>query len=194
LFLNTKFQLRIINAFFLIMTFGLVFPPLAVVICASVWSETCFEQFLMCRLLGEAEAACSEVGLLYWQRLERDVRDLYQPFNRSLLFMLLTTSAVFYAYFAFDTLGYSQGWKVGVGGASALLGAVVALTLAGTNAHACRGCYEQGARMSDAFVNIIVNQRLVDGRRAPANDETARQSNLEMYATPFTFLYPSAKF
>ena len=148
--------MQLINAVTLLLTFGLVFPPLAVVICASVWSETCFTQLLMRRLLGEAEAASAATGRLYRRRLEKDAQGmrrrecvrgselyllclhhLFLPtfplrstaFDKSLLLTLLTVSAVFCAYFAFDTLGDSHGWRAGLGAAAALLGAALALML-----------------------------------------------------------------
>ena len=86
LFLKTKFQVQLINAVTLLLTFGLVFPPLAVVICASVWSETCFTQLLMRRLLGEAEAASAATGRLYRQRLEKDAQGM---FLRKLLYIYM---------------------------------------------------------------------------------------------------------
>ena len=53
----------------------------------------------------------------------------YSAFGRSLLLTLLAVSAVFCAYFAFDTLGDSHGWRAGLGAAAALLGAALALML-----------------------------------------------------------------
>jgi hypothetical protein len=53
-------------------------------------------------------------------------------FGRSLLLTLLGVSALFCAYFAFDTLGDSHGWRTGMGAAAALLGASLCLVL---------GCY-----------------------------------------------------
>ena len=76
-----ELQVRLINALTLLLTFGLVFPPLAVVICASVWSETCFAQLLMRRLLGEAEAASAATGRLYRRRLERDAEGMRRRKN-----------------------------------------------------------------------------------------------------------------
>jgi hypothetical protein len=77
LFLKTKFQVQLISAATLLLTFGLVFPPLAVVICVAVWSETCFTQTLMRRLLAEAEGVSAETGRLYRQQLERDAEGLF---------------------------------------------------------------------------------------------------------------------
>ena len=77
LFLKTKFQVQLINAATLLLTFGLVFPPLAVVICVAVWSETCFTQTLMRQLLAEAESVSAETGRLYRQQLERDTEGMF---------------------------------------------------------------------------------------------------------------------
>jgi hypothetical protein len=77
LFPKIRFQTQLINATTLLLTFGLVFPPLAVVICVAVVSETCFTQVLMARLLAEAEAASAATGRLYRQQLERDTEGMF---------------------------------------------------------------------------------------------------------------------
>jgi hypothetical protein len=77
LFLKIRFQTQLINAATLLLTFGLVFPPLAVVICVAVCNETCFTQMLMARLLAEAEAASAATGRLYRQQLERDTEGMF---------------------------------------------------------------------------------------------------------------------
>jgi hypothetical protein len=77
LFRKIQFQTQLINAATLLLTFGLVFPPLAVVICVAVVSETCFKQVLMARLLAETEAASAATGRLYRQHLERDTEGMF---------------------------------------------------------------------------------------------------------------------
>lgn len=121
-------QIKLINAIALMTTFGLMFPPLAVVICVSIWSETVFEQLLMEQLLLDAASKGDVVERVYRQQMERYMQDLRKPFDRELLLLLQSIIAILFAFIVFDILGDSAGWKAGLSAAGALLGAALTVT------------------------------------------------------------------
>ena len=78
-----SFEAQLGNSIVLLVTFGAVFPPLGVLICLSVWSETYFKQLLVGRLLEQAER--HNLLRTYQERLQRDLggRLLHNLFNSS---------------------------------------------------------------------------------------------------------------
>jgi Leucine-rich repeat (LRR) protein len=94
----------------LILTFGLVFPPLAVALLLTVVVTVYFTRAALGRFLTRAESNGSTVA--YTAALERDCAATpTEDTLHTVLWMLVTLSCWFYMLFLFDTLGDAVGFK-----------------------------------------------------------------------------------
>ena len=94
----------------------------------SVWSETYFEQLLLGRLVVRTK----ESGVfesVYEPLLARDLSLLYSMFDPTTVTLVLSFSALFYAYLLFDMVGDTAGWRLALI-APCVLSAVTALIVA----------------------------------------------------------------
>jgi len=113
LFDRRRFVVRISTAFSILVTYGVAFAPLAVVIACGIFSVTYFEQLLVGRLL-TLEMDMRETNQMrsrtYRQILNREVEGI----NDILVHMVWVVApfvSIFYSFFIFDTLGSAVGWK-----------------------------------------------------------------------------------
>ena len=107
-FFKDVFALRIINNIAILVSFGVVFPPLAVVLCVSMFILTWLTQLQIGRFLivnkdtagiaNQINEECNGVGRLL----------------RKSMWILAPFASVFYAFFLFDTYGDQTGWKEAV--------------------------------------------------------------------------------
>jgi hypothetical protein len=97
-----------LNAYLVIMmTFGALFPPLAVIICVTIITITIYEEIVIGRLLYESE----RLGYgWYKKQLERDCYGMSESLKYT-LWSLIPVSSFLYAYIIFDTWGDELGWK-----------------------------------------------------------------------------------
>lgn len=103
----SKFLVNTLCNIGILITFGAIFPPLSVVICASILVDTRFVQLMIGRLLTKAEAANLPH---YCQQLDRDCEGANKAF-RHVIWLLLVFTCLFYSLFVFDTLGDAEGWR-----------------------------------------------------------------------------------
>jgi hypothetical protein len=109
-FSRNRFTLRVVNEIAILMTFGAVFPPLALIIFTAMCSYTLFTQLTIGRFI----VLNSSRGGVEFCRLMRDVetdckgvsQQIVQTFG-----LLVFFSSVFYSFFLLDTLGDSVGWR-----------------------------------------------------------------------------------
>lgn len=93
----------------LVLTFGVVFPPLAAAFMATMIAATLFDKYKV----GKFRAAALELGLTQLlQVLDQDCLDLdIVPVHESAIWMLVTLSCWFYSLFLFDILGSVVGFQ-----------------------------------------------------------------------------------
>jgi hypothetical protein len=95
--------------FIIVIIFGGLFPPLAVIGCVSVILAIYLDQILLGRFLYE----CSQKGSpydKYSEKLENDCEGCHETVTISLKSTLFVGSCYF-AYFLFDIWGDKYGWK-----------------------------------------------------------------------------------
>jgi hypothetical protein len=91
----------------ILLTFGVVFPPLAVIMCATMWSVHWQTRLMLCKFVHDAQAA-GAVHLI--ERLEQDCRSVVSLQTlRRVMFLITCVCCCFYALFLFDTLGDARG-------------------------------------------------------------------------------------
>jgi hypothetical protein len=101
-FQKDMFALRIINNIAILITFGAIFPPLAVVLCVALFIHTYVLQLQMGRFLVVNPSLCGVVNA--------ECRGMAELFASS-VWLLAPVAAVFYSFFIFDTLGDQTGWR-----------------------------------------------------------------------------------
>jgi Leucine-rich repeat (LRR) protein len=91
----------------ILLTFGVVFPPLAVIMCATMWSVHWQTRLMLGKFVHDAQTA----GAMHLvERLEQDCRSVVsmQTLQR-VMFLITCICCCFYALFLFDTLGDARG-------------------------------------------------------------------------------------
>jgi hypothetical protein len=107
LFDKNRVSVRINSYLVVMMSFGALFPPLAVVICVAVITVTVYEEMVIGRLLYESE----RLGYgWYRNQLEKDCRGIKESFDYTLWSVIPVSSALF-SYIVFDTWGDATGWQ-----------------------------------------------------------------------------------
>jgi hypothetical protein len=91
----------------ILLTFGVVFPPLAVIMCATMWSVHWQTRLMLGKFVHDAQAA-GAAHLI--ERLEQDCRSVVSIQTlRRVMFLITCICCCFYALFLFDTLGDARG-------------------------------------------------------------------------------------
>eukprot|EP00597_Dinobryon_sp_UTEXLB2267_P012204 CAMPEP_0170120172 /NCGR_PEP_ID=MMETSP0020_2-20130122/14958_1 /TAXON_ID=98059 /ORGANISM="Dinobryon sp., Strain UTEXLB2267" /LENGTH=395 /DNA_ID=CAMNT_0010349933 /DNA_START=638 /DNA_END=1825 /DNA_ORIENTATION=- len=108
-----------------LLSFGMVFPPLAAVACYSLLSGTFILQLFMSYLLHEADET---KNYAHRNALDKDCANLVDSFQDSLT-ILIPILCCFYALFLFDILGRDGGWQAGLPVALIMLAVPVVLWL-----------------------------------------------------------------
>ena len=109
-----KFQLWLMIALALLSSFGFAFPPLAAIICMSVWNNTFVTQFMMYCLLDRVKRqAPGDANKAYISQLESDVKELDIFFDRTVLLTCHILLGLFMSFFVFDMAGDTNGWIAG---------------------------------------------------------------------------------
>eukprot|EP01038_Epipyxis_sp_PR26KG_P013844 gene13844-18567_t len=101
-----KFITWTLSALIILVTFGALFPPLAVVICISILSKTYYTQLIIGRRTLEADKLKLRK---YHEVLAKDCRYIENSF-RHLYWVLAPFCATFYGFIIFDTLGDEVGY------------------------------------------------------------------------------------
>eukprot|EP00597_Dinobryon_sp_UTEXLB2267_P010183 CAMPEP_0170104130 /NCGR_PEP_ID=MMETSP0020_2-20130122/3931_1 /TAXON_ID=98059 /ORGANISM="Dinobryon sp., Strain UTEXLB2267" /LENGTH=565 /DNA_ID=CAMNT_0010327879 /DNA_START=1877 /DNA_END=3574 /DNA_ORIENTATION=- len=113
LFEKGRFVVRIVTSFSILVTYGVAFAPLAVVIACGILSFTGFEQLLVGRIL-TLEMDQRETNQLKGQTYRQILNSEMEGINDSMVHMVLVVApfvSIFYAFFIFDTMGSAVGWK-----------------------------------------------------------------------------------
>jgi hypothetical protein len=95
----------------ILLAFGVLFPPLALIAAVSIYSITYFEQYAISRLLVESQS----LGYQWYQeRIMKECKHIAEAWFDTLK-IIIPFASFSYAFVVFDTLGDKYGWKVAVG-------------------------------------------------------------------------------
>jgi Leucine-rich repeat (LRR) protein len=107
LFDKNRLAVKLNSALVIMMSFGTLFPPLALMICTTIITVTYYEETVLGRLLYESE----KLGYTWYKKqLEKDCYGIADSLKYT-LWSLVPVSSVLYAYIIFDTWGDQTGWK-----------------------------------------------------------------------------------
>lgn len=109
LFKKDKFVLRMVGKIAVFLTFGVVFPPLAAVLCVAFCSECYVNLMIMGRFLIEIKDEATRNQFL--ERMCCDCEDSFYVLLNPLVKLVIPFAAVFYAFFVFDIYGDQVGLK-----------------------------------------------------------------------------------
>lgn len=109
LFRKDKFVLRYLGKIAVILTFGVIFPPLAVVICAAFVSETYLNNFSDRKVSGGDEG--SRVVWTHKDQLNRDCVSCLDLLISPLANFLIPFAAFFNGFFVFDSYDGKVGFR-----------------------------------------------------------------------------------
>lgn len=119
MFTSDRLVLRLIMYFAVLVTFGVMFPPLAAMICIAVYIQTFETQLGFARFIFKREESERKIYLTYFNR---DCANIGVMFKRT-IHVIGGPAAFFYAFFIFDMYGDK------VGGTHALVLAVPMLVV-----------------------------------------------------------------
>jgi hypothetical protein len=107
IFNKNRLSVRINSYLIVMMSFGVLFPPLALIICVSINIVTIYEEIVIGRLLMESE----RLGFSWYRKqLEKDCYGMGDTLKYT-LWSLVPVSSLVYAHIIFDTWGDETGWK-----------------------------------------------------------------------------------
>lgn len=107
IFGRRRFIISVNNHLAILVTYGAFCPPLAFIVCFGVISFTLTEQLILARFIVNCRAA----GVTRYDALvAQQLHQLSQLLPGS-FWIIVTFSTLFYAYFVFDPLGSTEGWK-----------------------------------------------------------------------------------
>ncbi len=109
LFSKLTMTVQINSYLTILMCFGALFPPLALIAAMSIYSITYFEELCIGWLLTETR----RLGFGYaWyeEQIERECEGVEESSNLT-IWSTLVVSCCLYSYMIFDTMGDSVGWK-----------------------------------------------------------------------------------
>jgi hypothetical protein len=112
LFSKIQFTVQMNSYLAILVTFGALFPLLAVTACLAIYCVTFYEELSLGRLITQARAL-SAAGNDY-DRYEKQISEECSSVDESLYFTLWSTLAVacgLYSYILFDTMGDKYGWE-----------------------------------------------------------------------------------
>jgi Leucine-rich repeat (LRR) protein/uncharacterized membrane protein len=108
LFSKIQFTVQINSYLAILVTFGALFPLLAVTACLAIYCVTFYEELSLGRLITQAR------GLSASDQYEKQISEECSSVDESLYFTLWSTLAVacgLYSYILFDTMGDKYGWE-----------------------------------------------------------------------------------
>ena len=108
---NDRLLVRFSSYLAILLAFGVLFPPLALVAVISIYSITYIEQFSISRLLVESKALNY---VWYQEKILKECEYIAESWFDTLK-IILPFASFSYAFVVFDTLGDQYGWKVAVG-------------------------------------------------------------------------------
>jgi Leucine-rich repeat (LRR) protein len=104
---KNRTSVRVSAYLVVMMSFGALFPPLALIIGVTIFTVTGFEEIVIGRLLYESE----RLGFDWYQKqLEKDCYGIADSLKYT-LWSLVPVSSILYAYVIFDTWGDREGWQ-----------------------------------------------------------------------------------
>ncbi len=105
------FVVQLINIVAVMVTFGVVFPPIAVISCAALYCVTYFTQSLIGRYVQQLRNFMEQHSTAVNLRvISADVLHVKQMFLNS-MWMVVPFVVVFYSFLLFDILGDEVGWS-----------------------------------------------------------------------------------
>lgn len=114
LFDRSIYIIRMMTMMAVLMTFGVVFAPLAIVICGSIFSYTAYTQLVIGRVLSlEVRMIPTESDrrrISYRQVLNKETEGVLY-LMKFLPFVMAPFISLFYSFFIFDSLGAAVGWR-----------------------------------------------------------------------------------
>lgn len=112
LFHTERFVLRTVGKIAVFVTFGVVFPPLAAVLCVAFFTETYLNLIIIGRFLGEIKDPLLYVR--FKERLSHECQDCMDLLLVPLVRLVVPFAALFYGLFVFDTYGDTCGFKAAI--------------------------------------------------------------------------------
>ncbi len=107
---NDRFMVRCSSILAIVLAFGVVFPPLAIVAVVSVYVITYFEQFSIAKMLVEAKALKYR---WYPEKILKECEHIPEAWYDTLK-IILPWASLSFSMVVFDTIGDKYGWKVGL--------------------------------------------------------------------------------
>ena len=108
-----KFRLWLVIALVMLSSVGFAFPPLAAIICMSVWNSTFVIQLMIyCFLKRVKRKASKSAYETYVNQLESDFKDCGIFFDRIVLLTCHILLTLFMCFFIYDMVGNTNHWIV----------------------------------------------------------------------------------
>lgn len=108
-FFKERFVLRIVAKVSVLITFGVIFPPLSVVVCAAFASEVCLNLIMVGQFLVMIKD--DVMRKKFRELLCRDCEGCMDLLLAPLVRLVVPFAAIFYSFFVFDTYGDAVGFK-----------------------------------------------------------------------------------
>lgn len=128
LFHKDRFNLRIIMYLSIFVTFGVIFPPLAVMICVSVFVQSYFTQLSIGRAV-ETTPVDSDERRQLLRHVDQDCLNVGVIFKQT-VYAVGPSAAFLYSFILFDTYGDTAGGKAALWLAALMFGLGCSLSLA----------------------------------------------------------------
>jgi Leucine-rich repeat (LRR) protein len=106
LFSKLRFTVQVNSYLTILLSFGALFPPLAVIAGLSIFSVCCFEELSIGRLLIKSKEAGYN---WYEEQIENECAGVEESGSFT-VWSTLFVSCCLYAYIIFDTMGNTEGW------------------------------------------------------------------------------------
>jgi hypothetical protein len=110
--------LRLFSYLGILLSFGTLFPPLAVIICLSIHIIIKLEETMIGRMIHEVNKEQSSLGSggvfqWYHQQIQFECQS-FQALSFHLTFIFLFLVGLIFSYILFDTVGNESGWESGI--------------------------------------------------------------------------------
>jgi predicted nucleic acid-binding Zn-ribbon protein len=110
IFNREKFIVKVTNYLAILITFGLIFPLLALILFFSLYLLTYYEQIILTNFMLNIKRLFT---IKYSNSFRLHSKYVQHIFYRS-LWILLSFATIIYAFLLFDTIGDVYGWRVGL--------------------------------------------------------------------------------
>jgi hypothetical protein len=110
IFNRHRYLVKINTYLVIFVAYGTIFPPLAVIICFTIFVITYSEEIIIGRLLSESKRL---QYLWYEKQLSFDCAGLMNPLKHT-LFLVIPVSAILFSFLIFDIFGFLYGWETAV--------------------------------------------------------------------------------